>query len=274
MHRLVPCSLSLASLALPFALSGTANASERHFTYSNESAVLAPGAREIEVWSTWRRGREQFYSRFDERLELEIGVTDRLMTAIYLNFTSISKDSGVDADADGHNDIATEAEVKGVSWELKYKLSDAVADPLGLALYGEAGLGSGESEFEAKLIADKRIGSLLVAANLVYEAEIEFEGYENEVEHNLEFTAGATYFFASRFALGLEARSHTIIEEGEVEHSALFVGPVAFYGAEHCWVALTTLFQVKATSGATTGYDVDLADHERFNARLLFGTDF
>ena len=270
MRRLAPYSLTLAALAI----CGAAAGSERHFTYSQESSVLAPGAREIEVWSTWRRGREQFYSRFDERLEVEIGVTDRLMTAFYLNFTSISKDSGVDADANGHNDITTAAEVKGVSWELKYKLSDAVADPLGLALYGEAGLGSGESAFEVKLIADKRMESLLIAANLIYEAEVEFKGYENAVEHNLEFTAGATHFFAPRFALGLEARSHTIIKEGKVERSTLFVGPAAFYGAEHFWVTLTTMFQTKATSGATPGYDVDLRDHERFNARLLFGTDF
>jgi hypothetical protein len=274
MRRLASTTLTLATLAAPLALGGTAAASERHFTSTQESAVLAPGARELEVWSTWRRGREQFYSRFDERLELEIGVTDRLMTAFYLNFSSVSKDSGVDADGDGHNDIATEAAVEGVSWELKYKFSDAVADPLGFAVYGEVGLGSDEAEFELKLIADKRIDAVLVAANLVYEPEVEFEGHENEVEHNLEVTAGASWFLAPRFAVGLEARSHTIIEEGEVEHSALFAGPVAFYGADHFWVALTTLFQVKATTGATPGYTVDMADHERFNARLLFGTDF
>ena len=236
--------------------------------------MLTPGAREIEVWTTWRTGREQFYSRFDERLELEIGVTDRLMTAVYLNFTSISKDSGVDADGDGHNDITTESEVKGASWELKYKLSDAVADPIGFALYGEVGLGSEELEFEFKLIADKRIDALLLAVNLVYEAGIEFVGYGNQVDHNLEATAGTSYFIAPRFAVGIEARSHTAIAHGDVQNSAIFAGPVVFYGGEHFWAALTTMFQVKATSGATPGYDVDLSGHERINARLLFGTDF
>jgi hypothetical protein len=63
----------------------TASANERHFTYTYETAVLPPGAREVEVWSTGRLMREQRSTRFDERVEFEVGLTERLQTALYLN---------------------------------------------------------------------------------------------------------------------------------------------------------------------------------------------
>ena len=53
-----------------------ASASERHFAYTYESAVLRPGAREIEPWSTFRLGRSDFYSRLDTRLEAELGLSE------------------------------------------------------------------------------------------------------------------------------------------------------------------------------------------------------
>src|SRR5262245_32721798 len=79
---------SIITTAVPAvlaALTATASANDRHFTYTYETAVLAPGAREVEIWSTPRIGRTDYYTAFDERLELELGLTDRLLTAFYLN---------------------------------------------------------------------------------------------------------------------------------------------------------------------------------------------
>src|SRR5262245_22445372 len=67
-----------------------AQANDRHFTYTYESAVLPPDARELEVWTTWRTGRDRYYSAFDHRLEFEIGLTERLLTAFYLNFGGVT----------------------------------------------------------------------------------------------------------------------------------------------------------------------------------------
>ena len=61
-------------------------------------------------------------------LEVEFGVTDRLMMAIYLNSSQTTSGTGTGT---------TTARVNGTSIEAKYKLADAVADPVGLALYGE-----------------------------------------------------------------------------------------------------------------------------------------
>ena len=264
MRYLSIVSITLAALASGL---GTVHASERHFTYTNESAVLPPGEKELELWTTYRRGREQFYSRMDNRLELEIGVTDRLMTAFYLNYSSVTQD-------DGAGGLETEAKVQGASVELKYKLSDSVADAVGSALYGEVGLGSEEGEIELKFIVDKRIGRLLFAANAVYEMELEFEADETEVEHIIEGDVGAAYFVQPRLSLGVEARAHQVMTEYDGDQGALFVGPGLADQAEGCWIALTTLWQVASLSGQNDGTSLELDDHERFNVRLLVGTHF
>src|SRR4051794_20626531 len=79
----LPLLIAVPALALP----GRASANERHFTYTYESAVLPQGARELEVWTTARLGRHQYFAQFDHRLEFEVGLTPRLQTSLYLNFS-------------------------------------------------------------------------------------------------------------------------------------------------------------------------------------------
>ena len=260
--------LSLASLTLiAMTTSQAAYASERHFGYVIESAVLAPGEKELELWSTYRRGREAFYSRMDNRLELEIGITDQLMTAFYLNYSSKTQD-------DGAGGLVTEAGVEGMSAELKYKLSDPVADTFGSALYGEVGLGSEEGEVELKFIVDKRMDRLLIALNAVYEVEAKFAADETEYEHVVEADFGATYFIRPRLSLGMEVRTHHVMVKEEDTRGALYLGPVVSYQHESFWIALTTQWQVASLGGETLGQDLELNEHERFNGRLLIGTHF
>ena len=78
-----------AAIALLTTLAAaSASASERHFTYTYESAVLHPGGREFEPWSTFRLGKDGHFARLDTRLEAELGVTDRLQTSLYLNLSA------------------------------------------------------------------------------------------------------------------------------------------------------------------------------------------
>src|SRR5262245_16740137 len=44
-----------------------ARANERHFAFTYESPTLPAGAVELEPWTTWRVGRDRYYSRFDHR---------------------------------------------------------------------------------------------------------------------------------------------------------------------------------------------------------------
>src|SRR5690349_6068799 len=131
----------LCGLALGFG-AGVAQANQRHFTYTYESAVLPRGDREVELWSTFRTGRHDFYSRFDHRAEFEFGLTDRLMTSFYLNWQKISEADNTTTPPS----IQSSSDFTGVSSEWKYKLSDPVADKIGSALYGELTLGTDEME--------------------------------------------------------------------------------------------------------------------------------
>ncbi len=252
--------LTAASLAF---LPVTSSANERHFTYTYESAVLPPGAREVEVWSTARLGREGLYTRFDERVEFEVGLTEHLQTSLYLDFNSVTQRMG--------GELQSTTNFDGISNEWKYKLMDPVADAFGLALYGELGLRPDELELETKLILDKRMGPVLLAANLVLENGLEFETEKTEGELAVEVVGGASYFFTPRLSLGLEVRNTNLFPGYEAwEFSALHAGPVVSYTSDTWWVSFTVLPQLPALKRTEGGGALVLTEHEKFNARLLF----
>jgi hypothetical protein len=251
-----------------FTLSAAAAAaSERHFTYTYESAVLRPGAWEIEPWATFRAGRSDFYSRLDTRLEAELGLSDRLQTALYLNMKAVT------ADLPGGG-RASSSELEGISSEWKLKLSDPVADRAGFALYGELGAGPSEIELEGKLILDKRVGRFLGALNLVAEHEWSFEEPQTEREKKFEVDAAGCFFLSPRLTVGLELRSHTVVPPGaEPTRSALFLGPTLSYASRSWWIAASVMPQLRALAGASDG-QLDLEEHERVEVRVLFGLEF
>lgn len=250
------------SLVAALALAAVAQASERRFTYTYDSGVLGTDARELELWTTMRAGRDTLYRRFDQRMEFEWGLTDRLQTAFYLNFGGLTRRSDAG--------LETSFDFKGISNEWKYKLLDPVADPVGLALYGEFGAGPTEVEAEAKIIIDKRFDKLFMALNLVGEYEWELEGDELERELALEVDAGIGYLLTPSFSMGLELRSHTEVVGGVAEHTVLFLGPSLSYATHGGFATLTLLPQLTALGGATHG-GLNLDEHERIEARLLFG---
>jgi hypothetical protein len=232
--------------------------------------VLAPGAKEIEVWSTIRHGREDYYSRLDHRLEFEVGVTERVMTAFYLNWENITSEGAAGV-------LGSEFGWGGFSNEWKWKITDPVADAVGFALYGEVGYGTDEVELEAKTLFDKKIGKWLLAANLVGELEFEAEPEELELEEMVaEIDLGVSYPVSQHFTLGLELRNHNEFakeagsEEFEYEHSALFLGPNVSYATESWWMSFSLLPQLPALMKEEGGSMFVLDEHEQINARLLF----
>lgn len=244
-------------------LSSVANANERHFTYSYESGVLPTGARELEVWTTYRRGRGDYYSALDHRMEYEVGLGRGLQTAFYVNFSGI-------AETQTNGEVASRFEYKGISSEWKWRLLDSVADPLGLALYGELELNNTEVEIETKAIIDKRLGDFLFVGNLVAINEWVREGAETEHELKTELDLGASYFLLPNVAFGLESRTDTEVKEGHTAFIAESAGPVLAYAHDQWWAAITALRQLPAfkkdESRRTFVYD----GHERYDVRLLF----
>jgi hypothetical protein len=244
------------------------NAQDRLFTYTYQSTVLNKGQRELEIWNTMRTGRNDFYSRLDNRTEFEIGLGHNLQTAFYLNLTS--KTSTLE-DASGKY-LKTGNEIS-FSNEWKLKFLDPVANPLGLALYAEYGLGSDEYELEGKLLLDKRINNLTIASNLISELELKPVPLATETswekEHKAEMTLALAYSFTPKFALTLENSFRNVIVNGDIEHSALYSGPGLSLARENFWMNFTVLPQIKSFKGHTNS-SLNLNEYEKVQFRLLF----
>lgn len=259
-----------------------AGANERHFTYTYETATLPAGTIELEPWTTVRMQHEDYFVGTDHRLEFEVGITDRLQSALYLNLSALAaEEKGVTTSAFAY---------EGFAWETKWKLMDPVADAVGLGLYFELGVEPDAVSIEAKLLIDKRIGAFNLAFNAVVEPEFSHEKDDTELEElEIEADLALGYFITDNFSIGLEIRNHNEMAKGheeagmagmemageegdlEFEHSVLFAGPVISYAADRWWAALTVLPQIAALSGASKDSILDLEGHERVETRLILG---
>lgn len=238
---------------------------DRHFTYVYQSGLMAKGARDIEIWTTPRIGKQSgYFAAIDNRVEFEVGISKKLLTAFYLNFSNTTKDNGT-----GVNQ--TSFEFKGISSEWKYQVSNPYTNALGFALYAELGLNTDQAELETKLIFDKQIKKTTLALNLTYEPEWYFSPGVASVEHNIVGTFGLSQNLSSGFSAGFELRNHNIYtKDGGWESSALFGGPVVSYSQAHWGAVLTILPQIVALKGKSEGSNLSLHDFEKFESRLIF----
>ncbi len=257
-------------------------AQDRQFVYTYQSLTLPKGAKDIEIWNTFRTGRQYFYNRLDQRIEYEVGLTNRLQTALYLNAEHKAFASHLDT-LGGIKDTASSGifSESGFSFssEWKLRLSDPVANVVGSALYAELTLGTTEAEIEGKLILDKKAGKNIVALNLVgeYEMEFEVEKGEFEVEKELKAEVDLSYMrmLKPNIGLGLEIRNHNVFVEGEMEHSALFGGPTLFYGADKFFIILNAMPQwTNLQVNDDNPNSLDLNEYEKLQVRLMIGFSF
>jgi len=254
-------------------LSLSTQAQDRLFTYTYQSNVLNKGQKELEVWSTMRTGRDNFYRAFDHRMEFEVGLGGNLQTSFYLNY-------GYSKGIETANNIQTIASRNSYSFanEWKLKLTDPVINPIGSALYFEYKLGTDETELEGKLIFDKQIGKSTHALNIVgeYEIEKEFEPNGNlidvktEGEYKLEFHYGYAYKLNKNLALGVELMNKNTISEGNWEYSVLSAGPTLSYNIEGFWVNLSCIPQI---TNLKTG-NLEFHDNQKLQTRLIFSYVF
>ncbi|MEP7234980.1 MAG: DUF6662 family protein [Ignavibacteriota bacterium] len=258
-------------------LDNPALANRRHFTYVYESAVLPKASHEVEIWNTLRIQRKNFFRGIDSRLEFEFGLGDNFQTSLYLNSSSEA------AFSDGS--IQTD-ESLGFSNEWKYKVLDAFADPVGLALYAEGGFSVTETELEGKVILDKQFDGLLLAFNATAEHSFVsgLNSDQNEVteaENVIEFSGGIAYHLSQSFTVGLEARHHTKkppVFEGGGSYSALFAGPTLSFAGPNWWAALSVISQLSgstvSSSPTASTEKLELTEHEKLETRLLLSFEF
>lgn len=253
-------------------LAFVSKAQDRIFTYTYQSNVLNKGQREIEVWNTLRQGKQDFFSRLDNRTEFEVGLGGNLQTSFYLNLTTITQTvmDGAQKTNDTRHKI-------GFSNEWKLKLMDPVANPVGLALYGEYGISSNEYELEGKIIIDKKINNLTIAGNATYEREFAPFYIDNQLkwekESHADYNLALGYDIGHGFHLTQENNFKNVYIEKGLEHSALYSGIGFSYLHESFWVNFTAMPQIKSFKGATDS-KLDLNKFEKVQFRLLFSYAF
>lgn len=253
-------------------LSFVSKAQDRIFTYAYQSNVLNKGQREIEVWNTLRQGKQDFFSRLDNRTEYEVGLGGNLQTSFYLNLTTITQTviDGAQKATDTRHEI-------GFSNEWKLKLMDPVANPVGLAVYGEYGISSSEYELEGKIIIDKKINNLTIAGNATYEGEFAPIYVNNQLkwekEGHVDYNLAFGYAIGHGFHLTQENNFRNVYVEKELENSALYSGLGFSYVRENFWVNFTAMPQIKSFKGATDS-KLNLNEFEKIQFRLLFSYAF
>src|SRR5262245_31294228 len=208
-------------------------AGARHFTYIYEAVTSAPGSFEIENWITWSRTTNpERFDQVDFRHELEIGVTDRLQTSIYLADWFYENAAGHSGSV--YSDSAL---------ELIYNLTNPVIDAVGLSLYQEYRVGDRLFEWESKLIAHKNLGPLILAYNATLEAIWE-EGLARR-EGQFQQAVGASYDLSTRISVGLELLHEFVFPEWHDTEKIrnVFIGPSVSYRNQNWFVTVTALAQ-------------------------------
>lgn len=262
-------SLGIMLVALAaFTTPQVASADERFFTYVYEADTLPEGGWELEQWVTHQNGRDdQDYAAWNFRTEIEHGITSDLTGALYLNWDSIRIDRS-------NGESESDTKFKGVSAELMYAFLSPVLDPVGLAAYLEYTTDGTDNELEAKLIASKELGPIVLAANGVYEMEWERENQRTEEEASLQFVLGAAYKLSPQWSLGVEARNKSAYPGGldlnGQEFQSWSVGPNVHFGSPKWWATLTVLPQVWGNGDGSRG-GRNLVHEEEVEIRLIFG---
>ncbi|HEX3855637.1 MAG TPA: hypothetical protein VHW01_31960 [Polyangiaceae bacterium] len=255
--------LALSALWLP----RSASAAERHFGFSYESSVQSPGTAELQPWTTVRAGRADYYSNLAGRVGFDFGVAKHLEGAFFWNLSATTED--VQAPGAAVPARLSTTDFQSLSMQLKYKLSDPVADALGCALLVEGTYGPFVTGFEGRLILDEQLGSLLLAANLVggdfgqLDRRSTFEG-------SLGATLGAGYFVTPSFVPSLEVRSETAFDSN-IDRSVLYLGPSVSLLSGRYWATFAVEPQLVAFKGASPSRNLDLSQNERLQVRVLFG---
>ena len=196
------------------------------------------------------------YDLWRSRTELEYGLTDDIQIAGYLNAYSVNAAGnytnplacGAAATCTGGYGVPETAgasyrktDIDGASLEAIWRLSNPVISPVGIGLYAEVTRGKLADEFETRLLLQSNFldDSLIVAANIVYEAEnIKFTA-ETSPESMIDVLTGVSYRFAPRWTAGLEHRFHNDYAGHRLnQHTqrANFIGPNLHYATKDWWV--------------------------------------
>ncbi len=240
-----------AALAIPLG-APVAEAGEGPFAFIYTLDLQPQNTWQLEQWEWLQAGQSQGnYDFLTNRTELEYGFRPWFQVGLYLNTEyTYAYRNGVDGTTGGpgtnidpnSDPLApySSFRFKSVSFENIVRFMNPYTDGWGLGLYFEPAIGPYGYELEWKVLLQKNFldDRLVLASNIVFETEQEWQSGATEYDSVLDLLVGASYRFADNWALGVEARNHREFSGQALnapEHSAYFVGPTLHYAGEKWW---------------------------------------
>lgn len=304
-------NLKISLLALLLLNISNAYADENLFGYIKGAETMPKGTYELDEQLTYRADKEVgSYHAWDNKTELEYGITDKFEAAAYIKAQAINtKNIIVDAYIPGDEKYGPK--LSGVGAEFKYMFLSPAKDDFGLAGYLDlgynwldphSGLDKDSYTVEAKLIAQKYFmeGQLVWAGNLGIEStyakraplstkrQADLDAIvgpgnfdwpiDNEMEVELSAGTGLSYRFAPNWSIGGEALYESEYETtvGQ-ERWSVFAGPNIHYGGEKFWATLTAFHQLKGYGNPNEAQlynNLQLIERTKNEIRLKVGFDF
>ena len=235
-----------------------AEADRRYFVQSYTPYLAPAGNLELEVTSVAGSGQgDTTGTSWENHVELEYGITDRLTGAAYLNFVQAE---GVDAPMT----------FDGPSLEFIYQLAQPGKLPMDPAAYLEVRANGAETELEPKLILGRRIHRLVAAINVIGE----FEGHnageqKGTTEKNLHVTLGLTREIGNAVAIGIESvYTHSYLDDGP-DASRVLLGPTINLQTPKIQISLGWHPQITGDPASHGG--LNLNDFPRSEFRMIVG---
>lgn len=252
-------AVAVALLAIVVGWALPARADRRIFGYTYPYMTLPEGGFELEHYTDARIWDElddpatpndvetDYEIDWKHQVEAEYGITDHWDFGLYQVLRQKPFDS---------------FRYEGMKLRTRYRFAEEgqlFVDP---ALYVEAGFFGDEVSLEQIVILGKRFGRLEVDLNLKFEEKFQVKGGD---EWEFEFfpSLGVGYHITEWVALGVEYFGKMVMEEGEYEYFANYVGPTISVQGNHFWWTIT--FQPEVTA---------LADAPTYQARSLFAVVF
>jgi hypothetical protein len=234
MKRLMQCSLVVVFIA---SMLSAAQAGQRTYVWTEEYSTLAKGNAELEFYDTAVTQKTQTRSASDwqQRLELEYGLTDRLNASLYQVYEQAADSSSMT--------------YVGYNVELKYRLAEKNVLPLDVLLYAETEVSTIEGNvYEGKIILAKDLGKLNVSYNQIYER------VKNTGKGDHGYAAGFSYEVAPWLLVGAESK-------GSYTAGTYAAGPTLAWMGSRIW----------ANIGVVYGMNQKTNDRE---ARFVVGVPF
>ncbi len=282
----------LAFLCLVLSLTN-ATAQDRYFGFASQSNVIPKNTRQVEVWYANKSGGNAYFNGNYARVGLKMGLGKNVLSEFFINVTNeafVANEIPAEGKKRVFDNKLTQIQDVSFTNELKIKLSDPVANPIGCAIYNDLTIGTRFLKFNPKLIFDKRAGQNFWTLNLSAEFDKKFGIDESAVvaagvaptvlktsEVPLEVSFSYMNFAKSnKFGIGFELRNHNeITKEAGWEHSALFIGPAFHFRDENWFFNLSALPQIGNLRKSWIAPDNHVWDeHQKFELRTVLGFIF